>query len=191
MIHARAIHRNAIHHLHRLRVAEIDSLFALRHDDRVLAIRREVHVVRIVHMNGRALLAGRRDRSPSTGHPDPAPPKASSCPRREPRAAARAGRCDCPLATRSDPPLCKSWDRSHRRCRSSYSAHTRATDKNGCSRSPCRARRSVEIRWIGHRRHSGQCTRLCLPRRQRVPDSETDKRPTERPRHQHQRPQLA
>ena len=57
MVHTSAIHRYSVHHLHRLRVAKIDPLFAFRHHDGLFPVGRVVHVVRIIDMNGLPLFA--------------------------------------------------------------------------------------------------------------------------------------
>ncbi len=53
-------HGHRLHPVHRVRVAEDQLLVHRGHDDGVLAVRREVQVVRVVHLDGLSGLAGGR-----------------------------------------------------------------------------------------------------------------------------------
>ena len=57
MIDAFAVDGHTIDDFHRLSVSKVDALFALGHHHGVLAVRRVIHVVRIVNMHCPAFFA--------------------------------------------------------------------------------------------------------------------------------------
>ena len=59
MIHTAAGNRRRVLQFHCLRIAEVQPAKPLRHDDRVLAVRSVIHVVRVLNLDGLAFLAGR------------------------------------------------------------------------------------------------------------------------------------
>ena len=58
MVDAQAVHGHAVDDLHSLGIAKVHALFALGHDDGVLAVGRVVHVIGIVDVDGLAFFAG-------------------------------------------------------------------------------------------------------------------------------------